>query len=580
MQMRKTINKYVACVAVGLSAFCATPVPAVNGPDEGCPVSVKLRGHENTEWSRSYAYHLVDGRKNLPRVLLVGDSIVNGYEGEARRLLEAKGVNVTYWISSYCVTSPHYLTFLGIYLDEAKYDVIHFNNGLHSLDTPTADWEKRFEAALRLIREKQPAAKIVWCTSTPLKDASKTAKARELNAAGAKVVARLGDIETNDLFAALDPLERNANWSDTYHHKPHVCKMEGGLVAKAVLSAIDRKKASAQSAAIPRETMERIAREVATPYKFGMVIAPEKGEKLDGPMVFRRNGRWYMMYVRFDGRGYATMLADSDDLLTWRKLGCILPRGKAGDWDSEQADGVPLLLDPEWEGSNELKSFNGKYWMLYIGGSRKGYEPDPLSTGVAFTDDPAAAREWTRAKAVPALSPSDADARPFERKTIYKHYVVEDASRSLGARFVDYYNAKQKGEWHERIGMAVSDDLVNWRRYGDKPVIDDCVPGRAGISGDPMIRRIGDVWVMFYFGYNWRPGEKGAFDTFACSRDLVNWTKWTGEPLLRTSEPYDRVHAHKPWVIKHDGVVYHFYCAVGDSGRGLALATSRRISRP
>ena len=340
------------------------------------------------------------------------------------------------------------------------------------------------------------------------------------------------------------------------------------------------RKASAQSAAIPRETMERIAREVATPYKFGMVIAPEKGEKLDGPMVFRRNGRWYMMYVRFDGRGYATMLADSDDLLTWRKLGCILSRGKAGDWDSEQADGVPLLLDPEWEGSNELKSFNGKYWMLYIGGSRKGYEPDPLSTGVAFTDDPAAAREWTRAKAVPALSPSDADARPFERKTIYKHYVVEDASRSLGARFVDYYNAKQKGEWHERIGMAVSDDLVNWRRYGDKPVIDDCVPGRAGISGDPMIRRIGDVWVMFYFGYNWRPGEKGAFDTFACSRDLVNWTKWTGEPLLRTSEPYDRVHAHKPWVIKHDGVVYHFYCAVGDFGRGLSLATSRRISRP
>ncbi len=241
MQVRKTINRYAACVAVGMSVFCAMPALAADKPDGGCPVSVNLRGHENTEWSRSYAYHLVDGRKNLPRVLLVGDSIVNGYEGEARRLLEAKGVNVTYWISSYCVTSPHYLTFLGIYLDEAKYDVIHFNNGLHSLDTPTADWEKRFEAALRLIREKQPSAKIVWCTSTPLKDAAKTAKARELNAAGAKVVARLGGIETNDLFAALDPLDRNANWSDTYHHKPHVRKMEGGLVAKAVLSAIGRK---------------------------------------------------------------------------------------------------------------------------------------------------------------------------------------------------------------------------------------------------------------------------------------------------------------------------------------------------
>ena len=241
MQAKKAIHRYAACVTVGLSVFCALSALSADRPDGGCPVSVNLRGHENTEWSQSYAYHLVDGRKNLPRVLLVGDSIVNGYQGEARRLLEAKGVNVTYWISSYCVTSPHYLTFLGIYLDEAKYDVIHFNNGLHSLDTPTADWEKRFEAALRLIREKQPSAKIVWCTSTPLKDAAKTAKARELNAAGAKVVARLGGIETNDLFAALDPLDRNANWSDMYHHKPHVRKMEGGLVAKAVLSAIGRK---------------------------------------------------------------------------------------------------------------------------------------------------------------------------------------------------------------------------------------------------------------------------------------------------------------------------------------------------
>ena len=242
MQYRKVFSLCLcaACIAAGSAAFCATT--AAQRADGGCPVSVNLRGHENIEWSQSYAYHLVDGRKNHPRVLLVGDSIVNGYQNEARRILEGKGVNTTYWISSYCVTSPHYLTFLGIYLDEAKYDVIHFNNGLHSLGTPTADWEKRFEAALRLIREKQPSAKIVWCTSTPLTDPVKTAKAKELNAAGAKVVARLGGIATNDLFAALDPLDRNANWSDVYHHKPHVRKMEGEIVAKAVLSAIGRKQ--------------------------------------------------------------------------------------------------------------------------------------------------------------------------------------------------------------------------------------------------------------------------------------------------------------------------------------------------
>ena len=128
--------------------------------------------------------------------------------------------------------------------------------------------------------------------------------------------------------------------------------------------------------------------------------------------------------------------------------------------------------------------------------------------------------------------------------------------------------------WRETIGMAVSDDMLTWRRVGAEPVISDGDPAKFAISGDPMIRRIGDVWVMFYFGCGWK--RSGAFDTFACSYDLKHWTKWEGKPLVEPSEPYDKTYAHKPWVIKHDGVVYHFYCAVGDKGRGIALATSSK----
>src|SRR5690606_6783958 len=78
----------------------------------------------------------------------------------------------------------------------------------------------------------------------------------------------------------------------------------------------------------------------------------------------------------------------------------------------------------------------------------------------------------------------------------------------------------------------------------------------------------------FYFGAFWKPG---AFDTFAASYDLVHWTKWGGAPLVKSSEPYDETFAHKPWLLKHDGVVYHLYCAVGDQGRVIALATSRDL---
>ena len=82
---------------------------------------------------------------------------------------------------------------------------------------------------------------------------------------------------------------------------------------------------------------------------------------------------------------------------------------------------------------------------------------------------------------------------------------------------------------------------------------------------------------MFYFGAFWKPG---AFDRFACSYDLVNWTDWKGEDLISPSEDYDNKYAHKPFVIKNKGVVYHFYCAVDEKGnRGIALATSKDIGK-
>ena len=79
---------------------------------------------------------------------------------------------------------------------------------------------------------------------------------------------------------------------------------------------------------------------------------------------------------------------------------------------------------------------------------------------------------------------------------------------------------------------------------------------------------------MFYFGAFWKPK---AFDTFAVSKDLVHWTKWTGTDLIAPSEPWDATYAHKPWCVKVDGVVYHFYCAVGNRGRAIALAMSKKL---
>jgi predicted GH43/DUF377 family glycosyl hydrolase len=323
---------------------------------------------------------------------------------------------------------------------------------------------------------------------------------------------------------------------------------------------------------VSQETMEKIYEEVKTPYKYGILIKGEGGRKVDCPSVFRHEGRWYMMYLIFDGDGYETALAESNDLLHWKTLGKILMFKNEKVWDANQVGGYIALQEHTWGGSYELATYDGKYWLSYLGGALKGYETDPLAIGVAWTRSPAQPVEWHRIERNPVLHPYDDDAREFERKTLYKSNIIYDRRQTLGSPFVMFYNAKQQDKRVERIGMAVSKDMVRWKRFGDKPVIDNL----SGISGDPQITKIGDVWVMFYFGAFWKPK---AFDTFACSYDLVNWTKWTGPDLIVPSEPWDSTYAHKPWVIKHNGVVYHFYCAVGDQGRVIAVGTSRPLAR-
>jgi predicted GH43/DUF377 family glycosyl hydrolase len=315
--------------------------------------------------------------------------------------------------------------------------------------------------------------------------------------------------------------------------------------------------------------IQKIYQEIQTPHKYGIVLKHRDGHKLDCPSIFRYADKWYMTYIIFDGNGYQTALAESKDLLHWHEKGVILGF-KNSTWDANQVGGYIALQDYRWGGSYKLLDYKNRYWMSYLGGALKGYETDPLSIGIAWTQTPHLPGEWHRLECNPVLTPDQPDARFFERATLYKSHIIYDKDKNLGHPFVMFYNARQKGDWIERIGIAVSDDMIKWDRFGDNAVIDN----GFGISGDPQITKIGDIWVMFYFGYRWKPQ---AFDTFAISNDLIHWTKWQGEHLIAPSEPWDETFAHKPFIVKHNEIVYHFYCAVGKEGRVIALATSKKL---
>lgn len=319
---------------------------------------------------------------------------------------------------------------------------------------------------------------------------------------------------------------------------------------------------------VPPEVLQQIYEEVKTPYKYGIVIDAEKGS-VDCPAVFRHGDKWYMMYIAYVGRGYETHIAESADLLAWKELGKIMSFAEdAKAWDANQTAGYIALQDHQWGGSCTLQQYAGKYWLSYFGGSTTGFEKGKLGIGIASTDDPAAVKPWNRLESNPVLTPDQPDARGWEKTKLFKSNVIWDKSGSLGYPFVMYYNAALGKQ--ECIGMAVSKDMKQWLRYGKDPVV-----AGGTISGDPQIVKIGDVWVMFYFMFVM--GGNKTFDTFACSYDLATWTKWNGKHLIEPSEPWDIAAAHKPWIIKHDGVVYHYYCACKKGKRAIGLATSKDL---
>ncbi|WEG11734.1 hypothetical protein PU629_16540 [Pullulanibacillus sp. KACC 23026] len=303
-----------------------------------------------------------------------------------------------------------------------------------------------------------------------------------------------------------------------------------------------------------------------TPYKYGKPVLVGSGKEghfdkdaVDCPFVFRHNDQFYMMYVGFDGVGYQTGLAISDDLLNWKPKGVILKRGEGAGWDSVSVAGTWILKE---HGLNEppvLKKWKNKYWLVYHAYPNEGYEEGSAKIGLAWTEDEELLT-WHRLEE-PILVPEE--GANWEKAGLYKECLIEQ-----DGKFYLFYNAKNKKEkWIEQTGVAFSDNLVDWQRYADNPILPVSEEGTwdSKFASDPCVLQNGEEWVMYYFGYDYKKAEEG----LAFSKDLLNWEKYP-EPILQVGEAneIDATFAHKPSVITHNGVLYHFYCASRKSKEG------------
>ena len=78
-----------------------------------------------------------------------------------------------------------------------------------------------------------------------------------------------------------------------------------------------------------------------TPYKYCSPILAPSGEEgafdrfgVDNMRICWHNGKFYCFYIGFDGKGYRTAVAVSEDLLHWEKKGVILDAGSGREWDN------------------------------------------------------------------------------------------------------------------------------------------------------------------------------------------------------------------------------------------------------
>lgn len=168
---------------------------------------------------------VVDDPK-LPRVLLIGDSISMGYTVPVRELLKGKA-NVHRALEN-CGPTTNGLVKLSLWLGSNKWDVIHFNFGLHDLRLIEAGRRRitleEYEKNLREIvaRLKATDAKLVWANTTPIPGpASKLARVTEdapaYNTVAEKVM-KENQVPINDLYSFALPQSSKIQRPENVHY--------------------------------------------------------------------------------------------------------------------------------------------------------------------------------------------------------------------------------------------------------------------------------------------------------------------------------------------------------------------------
>ena len=225
-----------------LLSFCLAAGFASNLADTTLNAAPPAR--ESIEWCDIWISHA--NETNLPRVLLIGDSIARDYYPEVEKRLAGKAF-VARLATSRFVADLVLLKEIESVLDGAKFDVVQFNNGMHGWQHSEAEYRKAFPKLIKTIRAHAPGARLIWASTTPLRDGKGVTGDTKAEYSDQRIAARNAiaaeiltaqKIPTNDLNA---PMRGHPEYhSDNVHFNTQGIQIQAAQVAAEVEKVLSR----------------------------------------------------------------------------------------------------------------------------------------------------------------------------------------------------------------------------------------------------------------------------------------------------------------------------------------------------
>ena len=207
-------------------------------------------GQLNDFGPRSPAFAPVVDNPELPRVLLIGDSISIGYTVPVRQALAGKA-NV-HRIPENGADTIKGLEKIDSWLGSSHWDVIHFNWGLHDLkvtpgggrQVPVDAYEKNLAELVN--RLKATGAQLIWATTTPVPEGKQNpprdpSDLPRYNAAARRVMESRG-VAIDDLYSAVLPRFREIQLPVNVHFNNAGWDVLGNKVAAAIDAVLASKQ--------------------------------------------------------------------------------------------------------------------------------------------------------------------------------------------------------------------------------------------------------------------------------------------------------------------------------------------------